>query len=257
MGAIDLNLYQMLCTYGFVLVVLFIVRKRKISREKEIVVAATRMTIQLFIAGVILQYLFKNAHPALTLLVLLGMEIFAYKTIIGRIKYKLSKSLKKIVIISLAIGTLISIFYFILIIVRVDPWYDPRYIIPISGMLMGNAMTGLAISLNMLIDNITSHREEIENSLMLGATPDVATKKYVDKVFDAALLPTINSMLGTGIVILPGMMSGQILSGMSPIIAIKYQIAITIAIMGATAISIIILLELGVKTFFNKEKQLV
>ena len=73
---------------------------------------------------------------------------------------------------------------------------------------------------------------------MLGATPKMASKDIVNKAFDASILPTINSMLGMGIVFLPGMMTGQILSGSSPVIAIKYQIMIMVAIFAGTVLSV-------------------
>jgi putative ABC transport system permease protein len=79
----------------------------------------------------------------------------------------------------------------------------------------------------------------------------------VDSAFDSAILPTINSMVGMGIVFLPGMMTGQILSGISPVTAIEYQIAIMLGILGSVAFTVILFLQLGYKTFFNKKAQLI
>ncbi len=91
---------------------------------------------------------------------------------------------------------------------------------------------------------------------MLGATPKMATKPLVDCAFDAAIIPTINAMVGMGIVFLPGMMTGQILAGVSPLTAIEYQIAIMLGIVGSVALTVIIFMELGYKTYFNNEQQL-
>lgn len=91
---------------------------------------------------------------------------------------------------------------------------------------------------------------------MLGALPKVAVKDIVDNAFDAAVLPTINSMVGMGIVFLPGMMTGQILAGLSPVSAIKYQIAIMLGILGSVSLTVIVFINFGYKTFFNKDSQL-
>src|SRR6056297_2334437 len=97
----------------------------------------------------------------------------------------------------------------------------------------------------------------VESSLMLGATPKMASKSIVDNAFDSAILPTVNSMVGMGIVFLPGMMTGQILSGTSPVTAIQYQIAIMMGILGSVSLTVILFVQLGYKTFFNEHDQLI
>ncbi|HZH59153.1 MAG TPA: ABC transporter permease, partial [Metabacillus sp.] len=92
-------------------------------------------------------------------------------------------------------------------------------------------------------------------ALMLGATPEAATKSVVNSAFDSAILPTINNMVGMGIVFLPGMMTGQILAGIDPIIAIEYQIAILLGITGSVALTVMVFTTLGYKTFFNSKQQ--
>jgi putative ABC transport system permease protein len=97
----------------------------------------------------------------------------------------------------------------------------------------------------------------IEEALCLGATPGVAARSVVNSAFESAILPTIQTMLGMGIVSLPGMMTGQILSGTVPVTAVAYQIAIMMAITGAVSLSVITLLLLGSRTFFNDHMQLI
>ena len=117
-------------------------------------------------------------------------------------------------------------------------------------------MTGIALGVTRLVDGMHSEKHLIESALMLGATPKMTAKQIVDNAFDSAILPTINSMVGMGIVFLPGMMTGQILSGISPMTAIEYQIAIMLGILGSVALTVIVFVQLGYKTFFNKENQL-
>lgn len=155
------------------------------------------------------------------------------------------------------IGTLTSLTFFLFVVVRISPWYDPRYFIPIAGMLIGNSMTGISLGVTRLADGMHSQAYLVEAALVLGATPKMAAKTIVDNAFDSAILPTINSMVGMGIVFLPGMMTGQILSGTSPITAIEYQIAIMLGILGSVALTVILFVQLGYRTFFNNHDQLI
>lgn len=253
---IDINIYQLLAAYIFIVILLLIVRKRGIKREKEILISSIRMTLQLIIMGYVLVYIINNQSPLFTLLIFIFMEVFSVYNIYKRSKVELNLKIKKAVAISMAIGSIISLLYFLFIIIRIDPWYDPRYFIPIAGMLIGNSMTGVALGVNKLVDDIKKRKDEIDMALMLGATPKMAVKEIIDNTFDSAILPTINSMVGMGIVFLPGMMTGQILSGTSPLTAIKYQIAIMLGILGCVAITVILFLQLGYKTYFNEEAQL-
>lgn len=254
---LNLTIIQLISAYIFVVILLFIVKRRGINREKEILIASIRMTLQLILTGNILVYVFDNPSPIYTLLIILLMEGFAIYNIFKRVKEGISIRLKKIIALSMAIGTISSILYFLLIVVNVSPWYNPRYFIPISGMLIGNSMTGISLGVSRLVDGMKSKRNLVESALMLGATPKMAADDIVDNAFDSAILPTINSMVGMGIVFLPGMMTGQILSGASPITAIKYQIAIMMGILGSVSLTVIIFVNLGYKTFFNDESQII
>jgi putative ABC transport system permease protein len=154
-------------------------------------------------------------------------------------------------------GTMSCIIYFLFVVIRIVPWYDPQYFIPLAGMFVGNAMTGVSLGTKSLIEGMNTQRKLVEEALVLGATPQTATKGIINSTFDAAIMPTINSMLGMGIVFLPGMMTGQILSGISPATAVNYQIAIMLGILGAVSLSVIMLLLLGYRAFFNEEDQLI
>lgn len=253
---IDLQIWQMVAAYLFIIVLLAIVRLRGIPREKEIVLSSIRMTLQLILTGYILMYLFQNSHPIITIIVIGMMQTFAIYNIFKRAKVKLPQKLKKIIAISMVAGTTSSLLYFILVVIHLSPWYDPRYFIPIAGMLIGNSMTGISLGVNKLVDGMTAQKHLIESALMLGGTPKMASKEIVDNAFDSAILPTINSMVGMGIVFLPGMMTGQILSGTSPVTAIEYQIAIMLGILGSVSLTVILFVQLGYKTFFNEQHQL-
>ncbi len=253
---IDLTLLQVALAYIFVIIVLIIVRARGIKREKEIVLSSVRMTLQLMLVGYLLVYLFENPNALITTGILVLMEAFAIFTVFNRFKKSLTAPLKWVIATSMSIGTVLCIVYFLVVVIRISPWYDPQYFIPISGMIIGNSMTGISLGVKTLLDGMGQQKAAVEEALILGATPQDASKTVVNSAFDAAILPTVNSMVGMGIVFLPGMMTGQILSGTLPTTAIAYQIAIMLGILGAVALTVIIMLGWGYRTFFNKQVQL-
>lgn len=253
---IKLQMWQLAAAYLFVLILMGIVRSKGIPREKEIIIATVRMTLQLILTGYILVYLFENPHPLLTIAVIVVMLAFAVSNIMKRVKTDIPVKLRRIIALSMSAGTLSSLIFFVLVVIRLTPWFDPQYFIPIAGMIIGNSMTGISLGVTRLVEGMHAQKHFVESALMLGATPKKAAKPIIDTAFDSAIIPTINSMVGMGIVFLPGMMTGQILSGVSPVTAIEYQIAIMLGIVGSVALTVILFVELGYKTFFNEDQQL-
>src|SRR5699024_7969171 len=120
------------------------------------------MTFQLVSAGSILCYLFDNPHTFLVVLFVLFMELFAIYTLFKSIDHPMSKRLKVVIATSMVAGSLISLVYFNYVVLNVSPWFEPRYIIPIAGMMIGNAMTGVTLGVQSLLDNMIDNREKIE-----------------------------------------------------------------------------------------------
>lgn len=255
-SSIDLMFWQVIAAYIFIIILLLIVRLKGISREKEIIIATVRMSLQLILVGYLLIYIFENPHPFVTGLIFIIMLSFAIHNVYKRIKLDLTKPLKKTIALSMTFGISISLLFFIIVVLALSPWYDPQFFIPIAGMIIGNSMTGITLGVNNLLTGMKTEKNQIEAALILGATPKMATKKVINQAFDAAMLPTINSMVGMGIIFLPGMMTGQILSGISPLIAVNYQIAIMLGIVGSVSLSVLTFLHLGYKNFFNSRSQL-
>src|SRR2546421_8040910 len=115
---------------------------------------------------------------------------------------------------------------------RPNPWYDPRYAIPLLGMILGNCMTGISLGLDTLTTSLVSRRAGVEAQLMLGATRREAVAPVTRQALRSALMPTINSMSATGVVSLPGMMTGQILGGVPPAEAVKFPFPRNVSIVG-------------------------
>ncbi|GGO02253.1 ABC transporter permease [Saccharibacillus kuerlensis] len=256
-GTIDIVWWQLGAAYIFVLILMLIVRIKGIRREREIAIASIRMTVQLIAVGYILEYVFGHANPYTTLLIIAVMLAFAVHTIIKRSKNPLSRKMKQLIALSMLSGFIVSLCVFLFVILGLRPWYEPRYVIPIAGMIIGNSMTGIALGVNTLTGGMRARKSLIEAALMFGASPKMACRSVVNDAFDAAMLPTLNSMIGMGIVFLPGMMTGQILGGASPLMAIEYQIAIMLSMVGSVSLSVILFVQLGYKQFFNKRAQLI
>lgn len=255
-GAVNLSFWQLLSAYIFILILLIIVKVKKIPREKLIVISTIRMTIQLILVGYVLIYIFDHPNPLLTIGIILFMLGFAVLNVFQRTKETIRVSIKKMIALAMIVGIGFSLSFFMLIVLQLDPWYDPMYFIPIGGMLIGNTMTGISLGVNNLLIGMREQKEKVEGALMLGATPKQASNGIINQAFDSAILPTINSMVGMGIVFLPGMMTGQIISGTSPLVSVYYQIAIMLGVAGTVSLTVIIFLHLAYKTFFNDRQQL-
>lgn len=254
-GIIVLNLWQFGIVYFLLLIVLAVMKRCKINQSKLLLIGSLRMTIQLILAGLILTYIFKNPHPVFVLLYLTAMIAMSIHTALSRNK-GVNKRFQIIVGCSLAFAGLSVILFFVLGVVGVSFW-NPQYTIPISGMIMGNAMTGVSLGLKTFHESVTSQKTQIDTLIYIGATPKSILIPYVNKAVETALLPTLNSMLGMGIISLPGMMTGQILSGTLPTTAILYQIAIMIAITTVVCLAVFCSLFFGYKTLYNSKNQMI
>ena len=251
---VELGIVQFAAVYLLLLVVLFIMKKARINRTKLLVVASIRMTLQLILAGLILTCIFKNPEPVFTLAYLAAMTVFAIHRVLSKNK-GISKSFKWVVSLSLAGTGLAMVALFVGGIIRVSV-FNPQYTITIGGMIIGNAMTGVTLAMKTFTEAIETQRHKIDTLMNLGVSPKRILIPFVNNALEMALLPTLNSMLGMGIISLPGMMTGQILSGTMPMTAILYQIAIMIAICTTVCLSVFSALHFGARTLYNKQNQI-
>ncbi|WMI80039.1 ABC transporter permease [Anaerotignum sp. MB30-C6] len=249
-----LNLWQFGIVYLLLLIVLAVFKRCKINQSKFLLIGSLRMTVQLVLAGLVLTYIFENPHPLFVLLYLAAMIAMSIHTALSRNR-EINKRFRAIVACSLGFTGFFMILFFVLGVVGVNFW-NPQYTIPISGMIMGNAMTGVSLGLKTFQENVKTQKAQIEALMNAGATPKSILLPFVNKGVETALLPTINSMLGMGIISLPGMMTGQILSGTLPTTAILYQIAIMITITTVVCLAVFFSLFFGYRTLYNKKNQI-
>ncbi len=252
-GIATLTILQFLLIYVLLVVVLLIMKRSKINQTKLLIIASLRMTVQLVIVGYILQYMFKNPNPAFTVIFLAIMLVFSAHRVISSRK-DLNKKFKIALAASLTSSGLFVLIFFVMAVVN-KSIFNPQYTVPLAGMIIGNAMTGVSIGLKTFMDSVNKEKNKINTLLNLGVEPKDILKPIANNALETALIPTLNSMVGMGIIFLPGMMTGQILSGTLPTTAIMYQIAIMIAICTSVCISVFLSLNLGYKSLYNHRKQ--
>ena len=141
-------------------------------------------------------------------------------------------------------------------VVKPELWYEPQYLIPLVGIVLGNGMNAAAIAGERLVSTINSNPVEIETYLSLGATPEQAVVKYRKEAIRTALIPTLNSMMVIGIVTLPGIVTGQLLSGVNPLDAIAYQMLIMFILTLANLVTSLLVTYGLCRQFFNQDAQL-
>ncbi len=209
----------------------------RLGLERRIVVAMVRMVVQLSLIGLVLKALFALVSPTWTGVAALVMVLFAGREIIARQHRRLSGWWAYgLGTSSMTMAALVVAVLALTVQVRPEPWYDPRYALPLLGMILGNTMTGISLGLDTLMTAVVRERPAIEARIALGADRWTALHAPVRDALRNGLIPIVNAMAAAGIVSLPGMMTGQILAGVVPTEAIKYQILIMFLIAGATGL---------------------
>lgn len=250
---IKIDIERFLLIYLLLLIVLTIMKKCKMQQTRLLLLGSLQMTVQLVIAGFLLTYIFENPKPVYTIAYVVLMVAFAIHRVLSKNK-ELNVKFKFYIAVSLSASGIGIIIFFIVFVVN-ESLFNPQYAIPLSGMIFGNVMTGLNLGLKTFRESIDTERNKMEALLNFGGRPDDILRPFVFQSLETALLPTLNSMVGMGIVSLPGMMTGQILSGTLPTTAIAYQIAIMIAITTVVCLSVFGSLYLGHKTLYNRNAQ--
>jgi putative ABC transport system permease protein len=224
---------------------------------RRILIAALRSTVQLALLGLVLNTLFAQTNPwligGLTLIMLgvAGFEVRARQQRRFRGPWSYGIGTLSMFLSSFSV-TLLAL----LVIVRVEPWYTPQYLIPLLGMLLGNTMSGVAVALDNLTRSAWAQRGALEARLMLGAAGDEAVGDLRRDALRAGLIPIVNAMTTAGIVSLPGMMTGQILAGSPPWEAAKYQLMILFLIAAGTGLGSTAAVWIGSRRLFDERDRL-
>jgi putative ABC transport system permease protein len=223
--------------------------------EASLAISGARAILQLLAAGYVLTFVFALKSPWLVLVALGVMLTIAALVARNRISKKL-KNLLSWVWGSLFVSTSLTLGYIVFLIIQPPNWYEPQYLIPLAGMIIGNAMDTATITGERLVSAIRNSPLEIETHLSLGATPAQAVSHYRTEAIRAGLIPLLNRMRVVGMVTLPGMLTGQVLSGTDPLDAALYQILILLAIAFANVVAVLLVARGIIRQFFNQNAQL-
>ncbi len=235
----DISILSLSLTFLLLLPPLGIMLYFKIKLIRSTFIAVLRMTLQLFAMGIFLEYIFTWNNTLLNISWLIVMIVVASFNVVRRSELRL-RFLYFFVFFSFIISNLLVLLYFNYFVLNLDDIFDARYLIAIAGMLLGNSLRGNIIGISHFFETIKKDENRYLYKLSMGAGKYEILREYVSDSISLALKPAVASIAVTGLVSLPGMMTGQILGGSSPIIAIKYQLSIMVAILSSTSISVML-----------------
>ncbi len=227
----------------------------RLGMLKTLAWGAFRCVLQLGLIGYALGWLFAVDRPDLIVVVIALMCAVAARTAVRRTP-NVSDYPAVLAFTSLIASTYLVTVIVCALIIRAQPWYSARIVIPIAGMILGNAANGIALAIDRLYAEVRAHNSRVEALLSLGATPWEAVRDCVREAIRSGMTPTMNSLMVVGLVSIPGMMTGQILGGANPVEAARYQIVVMLMITAAVAIGSMILVGLSFRRLFTDDEAL-
>ena len=255
-GIIEISYWQLLLCMGFVLLAGGASVYHKLGLGRDLLVGSIRTFAQLTLMGYVLTFVFNFNAAWLVLGMFVFMVAAAVHTIRGRVKERHVSFVMPTFAAMLISYTSVSIIV-TGVIVGAEPWWTPQYFIPLAGMIVGNSMNAISIALDRLFSDLKARRGEVEMRLALGADYREASQDILRSSVRAGMIPSINSLMAVGLVSLPGMMTGQILSGTDPLIAIRYQIVVMLMLVASTALGALIVTGLVRRRCFSKAQRLI
>ncbi len=257
MNVIALTPLDLILAGGLVILLAITSILMQLGVARRLLVAAVRTTVQLMLIGLVLNTLFANVQLvwvsllAMVMLLVAGREVMArqHRRFGGIWGYGLGT-------LSMFVSAFATTVFALLVIVGTDPWYAPQYAIPLLGMMLGNTMNGVSLALDRLTTSAWQQRGVIEARLTLGQEWRVAIGDITRESVRVGMIPIINAMAAAGIVSLPGMMTGQILSGTPPMEAVKYQILIMFMIAAGTGFATMAASWIGARHLFDERCRL-
>ena len=223
--------------------------------ERSLLIASLRTVVQLLLVGLVLEWVFRLERWYVVMGLATIMTLIAGVTAASRNERRYPGIWTNTIISVWASAWIVTAFALLAVVQGTDKWYQPQYAIPLLGMVLGNALNGVSVGLNTFTESLVTRREQVESLLALGATRWEAARGPVQHAVRTGMIPVINSMMVVGIVSLPGMMTGQLVSGMAPIQAVKYQIVIMFLIASATALGTVGVVLLTFLRVFNTQHQ--
>jgi putative ABC transport system permease protein len=257
MTLIPLSPWDLTLAAALVLLLALMSWRLHLGVERRLLIAALRSAVQLSLIGLVLEVLFAQTRLPLIGLIALVMLAVAGWEVMARQKRRYAGGWGYgIGTLSMFVSSFSVLMLALTVIVAVEPWYQPQYLIPLLGMLLGNTMSGVAIALDNLTRQAWDGRGRIEARLLLGETWDTAIAEIRRDSLRAGLIPIVNAMATAGLVSLPGMMTGQILAGSPPMEAAKYQLMIMFLISAGTGLGSVAAVWIGSRRLFDERHRL-
>jgi putative ABC transport system permease protein len=219
----------------------------QLGLARQMLISGARMVVQLLAIGLVLKAVFAAGSPLVTLGLALVMVAFAGREIWARQERRLGGLWGPgLGAAAMTVAGSLVIVFALTQQIGADPWWSPRYALPLFGMILGNTMTGVSLGLDTLSSSLWRESRAVEARLLLGATRWEAVRPFARRAMRSGMTPILNSMAATGVIALPGMMTGQILSGVDPTEAVKYQLLIIFLIAGATGLGVVLSIAGGI-----------
>jgi putative ABC transport system permease protein len=251
MSTVEISMGEVAACLALVAVAVAASLWRRAELEGDLAVAVLRSFLQLTAVGYVIQAIFDSDSVALTVALLAGMVAFGAFTARSRAR-AVPGALAPVALAltAAAAGTL----GLVLALGVFDA--EPRYLIPVGGMVIGNSMTSTAVALNRLADDVEAHAPQIEAMLALGATAKQAARGVVTRSLRSGMIPLIDSTKTTGVVFFPGTMVGMLVAGADPVDAVRLQLILLWTLLGSVALAALISVSLAYRRFFTAAHQL-
>lgn len=250
-----LNWWDVLYSAGFVGFAMLISWQLKLKLSYTLLIAMIRTITQLSLIGLILAWVFDRQAWYQVFIIVSIMTLIAAFAAIGRSPYTY-KGLLVDSLLALTLGAC-TIGICAIWVLQISPWYSPQFLIPIIGMILGNALTAISLTINSLSTHLNQQSHNINALLALSASPKEAIHDAIRNSIHSGITPTINAMMVVGVVSLPGMMTGQILAGSDPMQAVRYQIVILFFICASSMASCVIIAHRMIARYFDSNWRLV
>jgi len=218
----------------------------RLGLHRQIAIAAVRMVVQLVAIGFVLRFVFALNNPAATIMIVVIMVLVAGREVAARPEKRFKGYANHAIGAgSVALATGLTAVLALTTAIRPHPWFDPRYAIPLAGIVLGSVLNASSLALDSILSGVSRERAAIEARLALGESFRAAMAPLVRTAVRRGLLPIINQMSAAGIVTLPGIMTGQILVGLDPLEAVKYQILLMFLLSGGSGLAAVAVTYLG------------
>jgi len=227
----------------------------RLGMHKTLFVATIRMVAQLLLVGLVLEWIFQVNRWYLIVTLIAVMTVVAGVTAGARAQRRYAGIWMNSLISIWASAWLVGGFALFVVVRGQHAWYEPQYAIPIVGMVLGNSLNGIALGLNAFVESLATRRRQVERQLALGATRWEAARGPMRHAVRTGMIPIVNAMMVAGVVSLPGVMTGQLLSGVPPMQSVKYQIVILLLVASATSLGTLGVVLLSYFRLFSRDHQ--